>query len=339
MLKELIVDDYGVSLHKKSERLVLKKNGQVIKEYAIKELDDLVISNKCGMVSIELIEELINNGTQIHLIDYKHEPFVTIYTPAHHGSIKARREQLTSYYDQRGVYFTKEILRCKLQNQINLLKYYLKSRRGGEISGRIRTEIAAMEDYTAKIKGETGSHIEEIRDTLRSHEALAAKHYWKGVKILLADKISIPGRDHESEDPFNMMLNYGYGILGSRVRSSIIKAGIEPYAGFIHVDRAGRLSLQLDVMEVFRQPIVDRVVISLLSRGLKPGTEVREDGAVMLDSKTKDTLRESLLKRLEGRELYRGKEYMLKTIIQLQARDLATFFRESIPFKGFIARW
>lgn len=66
MLKELIIDDYGVSLHKKSERLVLKQHGEIIEEHAIKELDDLVISSKCGMVSIGLIEELIQNGTQIH---------------------------------------------------------------------------------------------------------------------------------------------------------------------------------------------------------------------------------------------------------------------------------
>lgn len=32
MLKELIIDDYGVSLHKKSERLVLKQHGEIIEE-------------------------------------------------------------------------------------------------------------------------------------------------------------------------------------------------------------------------------------------------------------------------------------------------------------------
>lgn len=339
MLKELIIDDYGVSLSKKSERMVLKKQGKVIEEHAIKELEDLVVSNKCGMVSISLVEELIQNGTQIHLVDFKEEPFVTVYTPAHHGSVKARREQLLSYNDERGVFLSKEIVLTKIQNQMNTVRYYLKSRKDFPEAEELQHEIERMKFYISKVKEIKGSKIEDVRSTLVSCEAHAAKHYWKAVKIILGEKLDFSGRDRKSENPVNMMLNYGYAILRSRVASAVLRAGLEPYAGFIHVDRSGRVSFVLDVMELFRQSVVDRAVISLLTRGHQPKIEEKEDGSVFLDKSSLEMLRKYISNRLETREEYRNKDFMIRTIIQLQTRSIAAFFREDKEFKGYVSRW
>lgn len=37
-------------------------------------------------------------------------------------------------------------------------------------------------------------------------------------------------------------------------------AGLDPYAGFVHVDRAGQPSLALDLIEEFRQMVADRTI-------------------------------------------------------------------------------
>ena len=49
-----------------------------------------------------------------------------------------------------------------------------------------------------------------------------------------------------------------------------MNAGLEPFAGFLHVDRSGKPSLVLDLMEEFRQPVVDRAILSWLNRGGHP---------------------------------------------------------------------
>jgi CRISPR-associated protein Cas1 len=72
----------------------------------------------------------------------------------------------------------------------------------------------------------------------------------------------------------NSALNYGYGILYTQVWGALMNAGLEPFAGFLHVDRPGKPSLVLDVIEEFRQPIVDRAVIAMLTKGVK--IETRE---------------------------------------------------------------
>ncbi|CEE02476.1 hypothetical protein BT1A1_2681 [Caldibacillus thermoamylovorans] len=340
MLKELIIDDYGVNLHKVSERLVLKKHGKVVEEHAIKEMQDLVIGNKCGMVSISLLQELIGNGTQIHFVDFKEEPFTTLYAPGHHGSVKARREQLIAYHDNRGVALAKEIITTKILNQINTIKYFMKSRRGHAIEEELKILIDAMKFHNQKIKNVQGETIEQVRKEIVSIEAHAAKRYWKAVKLILEEKgLEFPGRSWQLQEPVNMMFNYGYAILRTRVTSAIIRAGLETYAGFFHVDRSGRISFVLDVMEIFRPSIVDRPVISLITRGHKPEIEEKEDGSFYLSGKTLKLLRESINNRLESKEEFKGNDYFLRTIIQLQVRDIASFFRENKKFKGYISRW
>ncbi|GAB7387962.1 hypothetical protein BSNK01_17990 [Bacillaceae bacterium] len=205
----------------------------------------------------------------------------------------------------------------KMQNQINTLKYYLRSRTDPERE-RMMAEIVRMQRYVKELLSIEGNRVEDVRQKVLNCEALAAQHYWKGVKMLIGEKNrEFPGRDPWSpSDPVNMMLNYGYGIIGARVLGAIVRTGLEPYAGFIHADRSGKLSLRYDLVEEFRAPIVDRVVLSMLAKGFKPQTEQKEDGCI-LHKDTRKHLKENLFKRLDAKEKYKGKEYLLKTIIQL----------------------
>ena len=74
-------------------------------------------------------------------------------------------------------------------------------------------------------------------------------------------------RPRGATDLVNCLLNYGYAILYTCVQGAIIRAGLDPFAGFLHVDRPGRASLVLDFMEEFRQQVVDRTVFSMINQG------------------------------------------------------------------------
>ena len=103
-------------------------------------------------------------------------------------------------------------------------------------------------------------------------------------------------REHRgAPDAVNSALNYGYGILYTQVWGAIMNAGLEPFAGFLHVDRPGKPSLVLDLIEEFRQPIVDRAVIAALTKGLK--LETREG---LLTDESRRAVAGAVLERLES---------------------------------------
>src|SRR5205823_7661479 len=92
--------------------------------------------------------------------------------------------------------------------------------------------------------------------------------YWEAVTEIISQKVEFLGREHVgATDAVNSLLNYGYGILYAQVWGAVINAGLEPFAGFLHVDRPGKPSLVLDLVEEFRQPVVDRTVIAFINLG------------------------------------------------------------------------
>jgi CRISPR-associated protein Cas1 len=104
----------------------------------------------------------------------------------------------------------------------------------------------------------------------------------------------------------------------------------------MHVDRPGKPSLTLDLIEEFRQPIVDRTVIGLANKGVK----FEQDDHHRFTKETARMLAEKVLDRLESNEPYEQKKFPLRVILQQQARHLATFLRgERLEYKPFLATW
>jgi CRISPR-associated endonuclease Cas1 len=71
--------------------------------------------------------------------------------------------------------------------------------------------------------------------------------------------------------PINAMLNYGYGILKSQLRTEVVAAGLDPSIGFVHGNYSNRIPLILDLMEPLR-PVVDGNILQFaLSHVFTPG--------------------------------------------------------------------
>ena len=60
--------------------------------------------------------------------------------------------------------------------------------------------------------------------------------------------------------------NYGYAFLEREVRMAVIGAGLDGRMGFFHSNNGRKDSLVFDLMEPFRQRIIDRLVLKLLNR-------------------------------------------------------------------------
>ena len=69
----------------------------------------------------------------------------------------------------------------------------------------------------------------------------------------------------------NAILSLGYTLLTNEYLSLISASGFDPYVGFYHGISYGRPSLALDLMEELRHPVIDMLVLGLVSRKmLKP---------------------------------------------------------------------
>ena len=68
------------------------------------------------------------------------------------------------------------------------------------------------------------------------------------------------------KDRFNALLSFGYSLLIKDVMNAILSVGLEPALGFYHQPRSQAAPLALDLMEIFRVPLVDMIVVASINR-------------------------------------------------------------------------
>jgi CRISPR-associated protein Cas1 len=118
------------------------------------------------------------------------------------------------------------------------------------------------------------------------------------------------------------------------VSAAVVNAGLELYAGFLHVDRAGKPALVLDLVEEFRAPVVDRMVLAIINQGTLIATD--EYG---MTGASRRLVADRVLERLQTPVPYEGKRWPLAAIIQNQARHLAVAVRGERTYQPFASRW
>jgi CRISPR-associated protein Cas1 len=227
----------------------------------------------------------------------------------------------------------------KLRNQAALLKYMAKYRQAVDLATYEQAREAAYqcEHMARRVEELAAACVDDVRVELMSLEARGAKHYWEAARALVRPDVEWPRRDTRgATDLVNQLLNYGYGILYTQVERAVLLAGLDPYAGFLHEDRPGKPSLVLDLIEEFRQMVVDRCVFALLNQRVP----LAQDAAGRLDDPTRTTVAKRVNERLESEEPYAGRRLRLRTILQSQARHLATYVRGDTPgYQPWVGRW
>jgi CRISPR-associated protein Cas1 len=334
---QLILSGFGLFLGKKGERLLVRKGKDLLYEFPFYRISEVTIASKGITVSSDVVMELCSQGIQINFLHGTGKPYAKITAPSLSATIQARREQLRALDDERGTRFSRAIVSGKLANQRKLLLYFGKYLKATAPDRLPFLESCAQDlrKLEKQARSEPGSTMAEARSALMGIEGSASRRYWEGVQHIIAEKAAFFGRVHRgARDEVNSMLNYGYGILYAQVWGAVVAAGLEPFAGFLHVDRPGKPSLVLDLVEEFRQPVVDRTVIAHINRG----EPVRMEGG-LLDPGTRKVVSQKILERLESRETYRGKRYQIRSIIQIQARNLASFLKGGSDYRTFSFKW
>jgi CRISPR-associated endonuclease Cas1 len=70
-----------------------------------------------------------------------------------------------------------------------------------------------------------------------------------------------------ARDPVNAALNLCYGLLTADALRAVVACGLDPHAGFLHSSGRNKPALALDLVEEFRAPVADSVVINAFNNG------------------------------------------------------------------------
>lgn len=196
---------------------------------------------------------------------------------------------------------------------------------------RLSAAINSMEDYKLKIRRAEGASLADLAPSIRGWEGAASRKYFQSISASLPPTYQFSERSqHPATDPFNALLNYGYGILYGKIEGALIKAGIDPYMGVFHRDDYNRPALVFDVIEKYRV-WADYVAIQLARQEALSDECFRQEanGAILLDGLGKRILIQSMNDYLAEIVRVNGLERSRAEHIQQYAYKLANLFLES----------
>lgn len=199
------------------------------------------------------------------------------------GNVLLRRQQYR-YADseEESLKVARNFIVGKLFNERWVLERSLRDHGMRIDSGRVKAVSESLSESISKAQ-ESGTIAE-----LRGIEGDAAASYFGVFDELILrgkDKFHFSGRNRRPpKDPVNAMLSLFYTVLANDCAAALEGVGLDPYVGLMHVDRPGRASFALDLMEELRAVMVDRFIVSSINNRIIKANdfEFRESDEVRL---------------------------------------------------------
>jgi CRISPR-associated protein Cas1 len=333
----LIITDFGSFLGVKRNRFQERSEGVVKKEVSSDKVEQIMIAGKGCALSADAIRLAVKKNIDVVFVYYgSGRPYARVLPSVMGGTVITRRKQFESYDDGRSTHIAKGFVDGKVMNEYYYVKTLAKNQPG------VAKELTKLADGIkmagAALRGMEERNVEEDRGRIMAIEGRCAELYWNALKEVIPERYGFTGREKRgAKDITNSMLNYGYGMLRSEVEKSILYAGMDPFAGFLHADRPGKPSLVLDLMEEFRTQVVDRTVVSMLNLGEVDAGKDFKDG-MLTDGGRKNVI-EAVLGRMDTAVKFKQNRKLTDHVLH-QARELAAFLRgERQRYEPFFLRW
>ena len=335
---ELMVTTPGHFVGIRSGQIVVRQKQTIIAEMPSMQLKGLTLAGRGVSLSSDLVSFCAEQDIHIHFIDGLGK-IVSVAYPPSGLSVDLHIRQIKHAEDDTGHQIARMIIYGKVKNQHALLKYFGKYRRSksDRFNELLILREPEMKDLIAKI-----CHIrsdgddKEFKQKLMGFEGAFGAIYWKLISSLLPETANFSARHREgATDLINSLLNYGYGVLYSRILDIVIRKGLNPACSFLHACQSDRPSLIYDIIEEFRAFGVDRAVFTLINR--RQCLELDKDSR--LTDNTRKKLAQAVLDRLSSEMIFRQKRIALEKIIEHQVDHLKQVMMTGGKYRPFLARW
>lgn len=287
-------------------------------------LDLLVIAGDHS-ISTAAVRLVTSHGGAIALMDGLGNPFGHFLPFGRSALIENYKEQ-ASASPKCKLEIARSICYGALENKRTLLSR-LERIRGFDLS----REISLIDEAQDRVSSC------DSPDSLRGIEGSGAHAYFQAFSLAFDEAWGFLGRSQNpAPDPVNSLLSYGYGMLYVQSRQALVLSGFSPYYGAFHETYKKQEALVYDLVEEFRQPVIDRTVITFITKHMaKPEDFIYPDeGGCAIESAVKKKYAAAVLARIHNRVIYEDATF--QEIFKRQAERLGKALIEEgeyVPYR------
>ena len=263
---------------KTDERLSVKAKKQTLLDVPLIKVDGIVVLGR-ATISPSAISELLERHIPLSFLTGTGK-YLGRLEPELTKNIFVRKAQWQAAGEStQAIHVVRGFIRGKLKNYRNILLRRarecppLETIACEETSQRFVPQLNLQPGITSLEQAIAPIDITTNINSLRGLEGSGSAAYFGCFNQLLREsEFQFKSRVRRPPtDPVNALLSFGYSLLRHDIQAAVNVVGFDPYLGYLHVERYGRPSLALDLMEEFRPLVVDAVVLSTINkRSLTP---------------------------------------------------------------------
>lgn len=331
MKKTLYIFSNG-ELKRKGNTIFFEKEDGSKKYLPVENTKEFMIFGEVSL-NKKLLDFLSQKEIILHFFNYYGYYSGSYYPREHYNSGYMILKQAEHYIDEeKRLNLARSFVGGAISNIKKVLGYYQS--RGVELQGTIDS-IEALE----RVVPQTSS-CEELMALEGNTRDL---YYQAFSSIIKSGDFSFNHRTKRPpENRLNALISFGNSLLYTIVLSEIYKTHLDPRIGYLHATNFRRFTLNLDIAEIFKPIIVDRLIFTLLNKEMIKKNHFDEKlKGVYLKEKGRVIFVEELEKRLKTtiRHPSLGRDISYRRLIRLELYKLEKHFIGEREYQPFIARW
>ena len=253
----LYVSQQGCYLTLEAESLLIKKGKEVLAEAQIPLLEQVLVFGQ-SQITTQAIRACLSRNVPIAYLSrmgYCYGRILPVERGYRHLS---RYQQQLTRVDRLIV--ARRIVQAKLKNSRVILQRQARRQSSPTINLAVQSLNHLMEKVIQA----------ESWERLMGLEGAAAAQYFSAFgECLTNPKFVFTVRSRRPPgNPVNALLSFGYQVLWNHLLSLIELQGLDPYFGCLHQGTERHAALASDLIEEFRAPIVDSLVMYLINRNM-----------------------------------------------------------------------
>ncbi|MCX7884909.1 MAG: type I-B CRISPR-associated endonuclease Cas1b [Caloramator sp.] len=297
----------------------------------VNDVESLMVYGEVGM-NTKALNFLAQNQIPVHIFNYYGFYSGTFYPREKLNSGYVIINQAENYLnEEKRVYIAREIIYSASYNILKNLKHY-------------EEKHAELEMYVKK--------IEDLRDklitafdvaTIMGIEGNIRNIYYDAFNIITENKFEFNERvKRPPNNPMNALISFGNSLMYTAVLGEIYNTQLNPTISYLHQPGERRFSLSLDIAEIFKPVIVDRIIFKLINENMiKEEDFLKELNYCYLnDEGRKKFLREfdsKMSSTITHKKL--DKEVSYKSLIRLELYKLIKHITGIEKYEGFKMWW
>jgi CRISPR-associated protein Cas1 len=328
------VTEQGARLGVRQRRLVVRKQEQEIAAVPLVKISEVVLLGNISLTT-PAIKTLLRRGIDVVFLNRDGRYCGRLVgPPTKFGDLRRwqYRRLDDAAYKMRAA---QAIVEAKLRNCRTLLMRYNRTLHD--------PAVGAAVDSLQRLIARSGRT--ETLNALLGVEGQGAAIYFGVFKRLFNDDWPFEKRVRRPPtDGLNVLLSFGYTLLGHAMESAIHLVGLDPYLGLMHVTEYGRPSLALDLIEEFRHIVVDSIVLRACNERLITVQNFSEQDDPQRPILLDDAGRKRFLREWEARlaleftHPLRQERTTYRRAFELQAREMARAIKEGDTYRPFTVR-